>query len=1152
MEAEDLLHDLREFELPRTSGFMIDQLEARHKGDFALHNYLYSLDLFRSLSEYLSNSPYTAQAINDHILRDAPKSSRVFAEASLLSALEYFSHTPLTRRDVESGVERLEALRSTNASSPEVEGELRLWLAEAYNALGITNKARENYDAAAKIVSDPRLNALAFFRRGELNERENRLEEAQKDFGNAAQIASSPIRVLASIRRASALRSLERFEEVLTETARTDSLLNTHELRPRTSARFFNYKSPLIEELYLVNTEHDRIIGSAPDRAIAYNAQRSEIQLVSPFYEGEVALLRGSALLELRRLDKAKTILDKGVLSVQQVVDSSGSGFLQQQRQFLINALRFEQAWALFETKEYEKAAKGFLDLAAADTLPRLLIQNNVTRTLREQGFLADPFYSEPTSLQSATVDPSFLRNTTIDTTFFFYNDFPERSRYYAGVALARAGKLEEAQRVFVALSQDKRLLYSDRANYELGLIRFQQRGFVEAEALLRPFSYERSAHGAYASLLLGEMAYRKNQYDKAITYFNNAHASLDSNDARLRAEVHLERGFSYIPLGSWRQAAADLYEFLQSNPPQQYGRTDEAIFWFGKALFRLGDLDGARAEFEKILKDYPKSSRLVDAQYNHAWTLFRSNEFEQAAKEFLRVIELDSITRFAYDALARAGDAYYGLNNFQRAVDIYNQAVDRPAFNNYRTTRALYQLGVTRMRLDSARSSVNIFSYLVKKFPTSDIVDKGYFNLALAYFAINQNTAAEEAVDKIVSSFGQSAMAPRGLLLAGTERSRKEDVRGALGYYQRILNIYPSSQEAGPALFGLQDIYISQKKYQEAFAAADSFIARFPQSYLNSMILLNKGRLQLTVKDPVNARQTFEAFLVSYPNDPETSTAEYYLGRSILAQGDTALALTTFTRVIQNYMGSEAAANSTLERARISKVRGDIAQAKLDYLSLLSLDYYSTDAAPAAMVEYSQFFSDQGNKDSAIAVLNLLAERYPIETRAVANALLRIGALQTDMNATTSAIRTYDRIITAHSNDLYGGAAHVRKGEIYLDQSNYKDALEEFTLARKNSAITEESEVRRLFGMARTQIALGKKSDAATSLRTLLRHRLPESDRGRAQSMLESVTPKKKAKPEKSTGKTPAGKSKKAPQVKSKATSKAQSKTPAKKGGKR
>lgn len=1111
-DAEYILHDERDLDLPRYAGYALERLE-RPARSYALENYFYSLDIFRSLSEYLASSSITAQAVNDHVLRDAPKSNRIYSETSLLSALEYFSHQPLSRIDIESGLTRLEAIQRTNAASPEVESEIEFWLAEGYNTIGNAARARSHYDAAVKIVSDPRLNALSYFRRGELNEREARLEEAQSDFTKASAQGSSSLRILASLRRAAVLRLLSRFNDVLKETDRADSLLSHSTLRVRTSARYFDYHSPLIEELYLTNTENDRIIGSAPDHAIAFNAAPSTIQLVSPFAYGEVALLRGSALLDLGQLDKATTILKNGEQYVLSVEDSSKSVFISRQRQFLLNALRFEHAWALFSSKNYEKASSEFLALAKADTMPRLLIRREATATLREQGFFADPFYQEAATVTAPAIDPVLLRTTTIDTSFFFYNDFPERSRFYAGVALERAGKLTEAQQIFVALGQDKSVLYSDRANYELGLIRFQQQGFIQAEALLKPFSYEKSPQGVFASLLLGEMAYRKNLYDKAINYFTIAINGLDSTLPTLQAAAYLERGLSYVPINSWKQAASDLSDFLDTHPPKEYGRTDEALFWLGKALFRLGDLDGAKSDFETLMNEYPKSDRIVDAFYNHAWTLFRNSDYLTAAKEFQQVIALDSITRFAYDALSRAGDSYYALNNLTKAADIYNQAVDRPAFNNLRTTRALYQLGVTRMRLDSIRSSANVFSYLINKFPTSDIVDRAYFNLALAYYGINQNAQAEQAVEKIRTAFPQSATAPQALLLAGNERLRKDDSKGAISYFQRILDAYPTSKEAAPALFAQQDINIKLKRYAEAFAAADTFIARFPQSYLNSSILLNKGKLQLSVNQPGPARETFQTFLRNYPYDAEKSTARLLLGRATLASGDTTNALTIFGSVIDTFAGSDAAANAYLERARVEKKQKNAGAATADFNALLAMDYFSTDAAPQAMTEYAQFLADQNQKDSAIAVLQLLASRYPAETRIVARGLLTAGGYYSDLGKDDQALQAYNRVVTAHDKDLYGGSARTRRGEIYLKQDRNEDAITEFTTARKNSSLTEETEVRRLMGLSKAYIATGKKSDAATTLRALLKHDLSDTDQRSAEQMLASVAPKKAAK---------------------------------------
>ncbi|HET6513149.1 MAG TPA: hypothetical protein VFH43_13225, partial [Candidatus Kapabacteria bacterium] len=115
------------------------------------------------------------------------------------------------------------------------------------------------------------------------------------------------------------------------------------------------------------------------------------------------------------------------------------------------------------------------------------------------------------------------------------------------------------------------------------------------------------------------------------------------------------------------------------------------------------------------------------------------------------------------------------------------------------------------------------------------------------------------------------------------------------------------------------------------------------------------------------------------------------------------------------------------------------------------------------------------------------------------------------------------------------GGSAVVQMGEMDLAAGRYTTALKEFARAKKDYTLGIDAETRRLFGVARSQEALGRKGDAAYALRVLLGTRgIAPSDRARAQEMLARVAPRrsKAPAPKPSTKKAPAKKAppKKAP----------------------
>src|SRR5205085_3926458 len=108
-----------------------------------------------------------------------------------------------------------------------------------------------------------------------------------------------------------------------------------------------------------------------------------------------------------------------------------------------------------------------------------------------------------------------------------FYDDYPMRAKFYAGIALSRAGKNEEARDILTNLSQDPSALYSDKARYHLALVEFKSGRTLQAEQLLMPIALRRTQSGVFASLLLGDIHYRRSSYAKASEYLGFALANL-------------------------------------------------------------------------------------------------------------------------------------------------------------------------------------------------------------------------------------------------------------------------------------------------------------------------------------------------------------------------------------------------------------------------------------------------------------------------------------------------------------------------------------------------------------------------------------------------------------------------------------------------
>src|SRR5438045_3455590 len=333
----------------------------------------------------------------------------------------------------------------------------------------------------------------------------------------------------------------------------------------------------------------------------------------------------------------------------------------------------------------------------------------------------------------------------------------------------------------------------------------------------------------------------------------------------------------------------------------------------------------------------------------------------------------------------------------------------------------------------------MNIYSYLAKRYPKSDIIDEAHFDRALAAYSINLTSQAESEIQIILSQYRQSALAPRGLFVEAQERERHNDLKGAVSLYHQLLRDYPRARETGSALLALQNTLLQLRKPTEALAVADTFTKRNPESPLNPELLERSGEISLRLNDAAKSKQLLQAFIERYPSHTLRPRAEFLIARSAEISKDTTSALKQLAEVIAKYDSLDVAADAHLERARILRKQNQHAQAAEDYKIAFSDLHYSSDAAPQAMIEYAEMLTDDKKIDSALAIFHALSTRYPIEASISSRGAIRAGELLAGRGQTDSARAEYNRVTAVHPKDAIGGAAMVRIGESYNIDKSYK-----------------------------------------------------------------------------------------------------------------
>jgi tol-pal system protein YbgF len=166
----------------------------------------------------------------------------------------------------------------------------------------------------------------------------------------------------------------------------------------------------------------------------------------------------------------------------------------------------------------------------------------------------------------------------------------------------------------------------------------------------------------------------------QSITKAPNRSASVAlSEPSRVEQETPSASLPAHSEAGQSPEAATPTVESEESHPPQvsqTAERPDKLQYERVLALFRDGDLDGARQGFASFLRDYPNSELSPNARYWLGESHYGKKDYKQAIDSYDRV-ELDSPqSEKVPSAILKKGYAYLAMKDKKRASSAFKQVV--------------------------------------------------------------------------------------------------------------------------------------------------------------------------------------------------------------------------------------------------------------------------------------------------------------------------------------------------------------------------------------------------------------------------------------------------------------------------------------------
>lgn len=438
------------------------------------------------------------------------------------------------------------------------------------------------------------------------------------------------------------------------------------------------------------------------------------------------------------------------------------------------------------------------------------------------------------------------------------------------------------------------------KLSYEAG---FDNEAIEALQAFVQQFPSSKNAREAKE--LLSELFLSAKDYAKALEIIE----SIEDKTPKIKRAYQIiafNRGLQLYNDGQYEQAREHFDLSLRYPIEDTYKAM--AYYWKGEIYFATKEYQKASWQYANYMT-LAKTITLpedewynVNARYGAGYAYLKRRDYNNAATYFEQTIELGSKSRNAdiknritSDAVLRAGDAYYLLKDYGRAISNYDKVIRaKAAGQDYAT----YQMAYIKGLQGDYTAKTNEMLGLQRQYPTSKYADVALFEAANTYLETGNNPSAISGFNKLIASYKNSSYFNEAHLKLGLIYFNQDDFNKAMDAYEQVLQNAPNSEEAKIAFDGLKDITVA--------TGDKGMLAKMMKKYPGMMNASEAEKLNYDIAETQFRKQNYEGaiskfneYLQGFPDGGFALNAHYYRGESYFFLDQFGPALEDFNLII-------------------------------------------------------------------------------------------------------------------------------------------------------------------------------------------------------------------------------------------------------------
>ncbi len=229
----------------------------------------------------------------------------------------------------------------------------------------------------------------------------------------------------------------------------------------------------------------------------------------------------------------------------------------------------------------------------------------------------------------------------------------------------------------------------------------------------------------------------------------------------------------------------------------------------------------------DKVLREYPTYEHTDKVLYLMAYCLQEQNDDDRALLYYEHLIKDTPESDYVPEAYVRMGEIYFARDQFDRAIERYQQLMKYPNSKFY--DKALYKLGWSYYKLNNYENAVKYFTEVLnfyknrpltshRKGKTDDLLQEAVDYIAISFTeSEGQNGAA--AATAFMQRINNPEVGRQILAKVGEVYDERTDYEPARKAYRAYLENFPLAPEVPEVYSKIAQTYEKESRFEDAVA---------------------------------------------------------------------------------------------------------------------------------------------------------------------------------------------------------------------------------------------------------------------------------------------------------------------------------------------